>query len=194
MSNLSSRTKTALLVAAVIGVVILAAVWRQNGNPFRKFTQPQGQKGLQSQKIKVVDPKLQAGPYKCPSISEFCQLGKQINKDGLIVGFGATIASGSPVLATFDGHVQSLETTLPKSLGGEKLTVVYLDNAQKYLRTIYYFKGTASKNNVNVKEGEEIGKTGEDMNYYDGITLMIQIIKNDPQTGEKLKLTTQDFK
>lgn len=192
MPNLNPRTKTALIVATIIGVIILAAVWRQYGNPFLKFNQSPGQPA--SPQIKVVDAKLQTGPFSCPSIKNFCQSGKQISKNGVMVGFGAVIANSSPVLATFDGHVQSLETTLPQSLGGEKFTIIYLDSTQRYLRTVYYFKGTTSKNNAEVKEGEQIGTTGEAINYYNGVTLMVQMIKNDPLTGDKIKLTSQDFK
>src|SRR3989344_3474021 len=81
--------------------------------------------------------------YGCPSIDSFCKNGKDIIRDGAYIGFGANLASGSAILASFDGKLTSAITTLTEAKN-EKVVTYYLDNLKDNSRVIYMFKGDSS--------------------------------------------------
>ncbi len=135
---------------------------------------------------------LKKGIYKCPSIKQFCQTGRDIIKDNSYAGFG-NFATGSAVLAAFDGVATGLTITLPSQFKSEKLNVIYLDNKENNIRAVYYFKGNPINfNNMMVKEGADLGVIGDKMQYFD-TSLLFTIIKGDVQKGEKIRLTAKDF-
>lgn len=136
---------------------------------------------------------LKKGIYKCPSVKEFCLEGRDIIKDKTYVGFGGNLATGSAILASFDGKVTGLTITLPPQFNSEKLNVIYLDNTENNIRATYYFKGQPINfNGVETKEGATLGIIEDRMQYYD-TALLFTIIKGDPQKDEKTRLTAKDF-
>lgn len=136
---------------------------------------------------------LKKGIYKCPSVKEFCLEGGDIIKDKTYAGFGEDLATGSAILASFDGKVTGLTITLPPQFNNEKLNVIYLDNTENNVRATYYFKGAPINfNEVETKEGATLGIIEDRMQYYD-TALLFTIIKGDPQKDEKIRLTAKDF-
>lgn len=130
--------------------------------------------------------------YQCPSIRDFCQDGKDIEKNGRYLGFGATLKTPTDIFASFNGTITSFTTTLPPNLDKEKLNTVYIDNPEKNLRAIYYFTGESSKSGTVVKAGDKIGKiTGKISSY--NASLIFQIIKGNLVKGQLSKLTNKDF-
>lgn len=136
---------------------------------------------------------LKKGIYKCPSVKEFCLEGRDIIKDKTYVGFGGDVASGSAILASFDGKVTGFSMTLPPQFQSEKLNVIYLDNQENNIRATYYFKGAPINfNEIDTKEGATLGIIKDRMQYYDTF-LLFTIVKGDPQKDEKIRLTSKDF-
>lgn len=158
--------------------------------------------GKQTAQITPPLPDLTKGIYKCPSSKEFCEGGKDIIKDKTYAGFGGDVATGSAVLAAFDGKVTGLTITLPPQFNSEKLNIIYLDNKQSLgsndpkeenIRATYYFKGEEINfNELDAKIGANLGTVGGRMLYYD-TSLLFTITKGDLQTGEKIRLTAKDF-
>jgi len=130
--------------------------------------------------------------YKCPSTSDFCQNGKDIEKDGRYLGFGATLKAPTDIFASFNGTLTSFTTILPPNLSKEKLNTVYVDNPEKNLRAIYYFIGESSKSGTVVKAGDKIGKIKGKISAYN-VSLLFQIIKGDLVKGQLSRLTNKDF-
>lgn len=138
-------------------------------------------------------PDLTKGIYKCPATKQFCEEGKDIIKDKTYAGFGGEVATGSAVLAAFDGIATGLTITLPPQFKSEKLNVIYLDNGENNIRATYYFKGQPINfNEVETKEGATLGIIEDRMQYYD-TALLFTIIKGDPQKDEKIRLNPKDF-
>lgn len=136
---------------------------------------------------------LTKGIYKCPSVKEFCEGGRDIIKDKTYAGFGGDVATGSAVLAAFDGKVTGLTITLPPQFNSEKLNVIYLDNKENNIRATYYFKGEPINfNELDAKMGANLGIVGGKILYYDASLLFI-ITKGDVQTGEKIRVSAKDF-
>lgn len=149
-----------------------------------------------NQKIATGSAQLQIGPFICPSVGDFCTKGQDVIKDGADSGFGAVLPKGSLIKAAFGGTATVVPLTLPEKFNSEKFNVVYLDNQTKDLRAVYYFKGEVNKaiEKVPVRAGDQIGKTGEPIAFYNNLSLVFQIIKGDPIKGERVKLTSKDFK
>lgn len=142
---------------------------------------------LQPQKQLTVD--LKKGIYKCPATKKFCENGKNIFKDASYAGFGEEVATGSAVLASFDGLATGLTITLSAQFNNEKINVIYLDNEQEKIRATYYFKGEPLNfNNIAVKEGTSIGKVEGKMDYYNTFLLFV-ITKQDIQ----IEVSPQNF-
>lgn len=137
--------------------------------------------------------------YKCPSTPDFCQNGKDIEKDGRYLGFGAILKTPTDIFASFNGTITSFTTILPPKLNEqsssankEKLNTVYIDAPSKNLRAIYYFIGESSKSGTQVKTGDKIGKIKGKISAYN-VSLLFQIIKGDLVKGQLSKLTNKDF-
>lgn len=130
--------------------------------------------------------------YHCPSIKEFCTSGHDISKDGAYLGFGATLEQKSPIFASFDGVLTSSTAILSPKLNSEGLNTLYLDNDQKNLRAIYYFKGDTSPTGKKVKKGEQIGSTFAKIESFD-VSLIFQIIQGDIKKEDLVKLTSSNF-
>lgn len=128
----------------------------------------------------------------CPTVSEFCQNGRDIIVDGVYAGFGGTPVAGSEIKAVVDGSLTAQASIFPPNLGREEIAAIYIDNKDKQERVAYYFKGVvpAAKE---VKKGEVIGTVGTQMTTYDNASLLFQLIKGDPIKGERVKITPQDF-
>lgn len=130
-------------------------------------------------------------PLECPSVKDFCENGKDLITKENYLGFANNLASGSAILASFDGDLTSATTTLSPSQKNEKLITLYLDNPARNLRAVYFFKGEASSSKK-VTKGEKIGRSLSKIQAFNA-SLIFQLIKGDPITGEKLHLTPKDF-
>lgn len=130
--------------------------------------------------------------YQCPSAKDFCQNGKDIEKDGRYLGFGADLKTPTDIFASLNGTLTSFTTILPTKLNKEKLNTVYIDNPEKNIRAIYYFIGESSKSGTQVKAGDKIGTIKGKISAYN-VSLLFQIIKGDLTKGQLSKLTSTDF-
>lgn len=148
------------------------------------------------QKTATASAQLQIGPFTCPAGPDFCSRGQDVITDGTYSGFGAVLPKGNVLKAAFGGTIVLIPITLPTQFKSEKFNVVYLDNQTKDLRAVYYFKGEVNKaiEKVAVRAGDQIGKVGEPIAFYNNLSLVFQIIKGDPVKGEKLRLSSKDFK
>ncbi len=163
------------LILIVVSILALAA--------FLTFKKP----SPQVEKPLTVD--LKKGIYRCPAAKLFCEGGKNIFKDASFVGFGGTVATGSAVLASFDGLATGQTLTLPAQFNNEKLNVIYLDNQENNLKATYYFKGESLNfNNIAVKEDTSLGKIEGKMDYYN--TFLIFTITKD---NIQIDLSPQNF-
>lgn len=151
-----------------------------------KYNAILGLLGLGAKPVAVVSTKM-----ACPSSPIFCAKGVNVFFDNKYYGFGGTLTPGDPVYAAFDGNVTTVNTIMPPALDSEKLNTIYLDNKEKGVRAVYYFKGqtfVAPK----VKKGDLMGTTQEKMNSFN-TWLVFQVINGDPITGSKPILTSKDF-
>lgn len=135
---------------------------------------------------------IKVNKISCPAIATFCLKGQDIAKGETYMGFGSKIATNSAILATFDGEITTISLTLPPQFQNEKIETIYLDNKQLGLRAIYQFKGQSSSLQK-VKKGQKIAAVGEPISYYDNVSLVFALVKGDFISGEKVKLTVQDF-
>lgn len=129
--------------------------------------------------------------YLCPTETNFCKSGKDISSNNTYLGLGGEVASGSAVLASFDGYLTPSFTILSPDLKNEKLVTLSLDNADKTIRAIYFFKGDWSPQRE-VKKGEIIGKILDRIEAFN-TSLIFQIIKGSPTKPETVKLNSTDF-
>lgn len=167
------------LILLILAIVALAAFIT-----FKKTS-------IQPQKLLTVD--LKKGIYKCPATKKFCETGKNIFIGDSYAGFGGEAATGSAVLASFDGLATGLTITLPTQFKSEKLNVIYLDNKEHNLTATYYFKGESLNfNNIAVKEGMNIGKIGGKMDYYNTF-LLFTITNGTALDGDEIRVTAKDF-
>ncbi len=186
----------ALFVFLIIGIPVFTYKFgnllTMFGSKTSKTTPTNSQKPIQIQAPKV-SPKpvsLQQGPFTCPSTPDFCKSGADINQNGKYIGFGAKIATGSAIYASFDGDLTGLSSTLPNK---EKMIVLYIDNKDRGLRASYFFQGDKTPEPKVVKAGNQIGTTGSVSSLYNA-SLVFSITKNDPVNGDKIKLKLTDFK
>lgn len=180
---LQNRRK--IIITSIVLVAILALLFTILAIKKRPQDQP-----VQTEKISS---DLQRGIYKCPALQQFCKSGKDILKDKTYAGFGLDIATGSAVLASFDGSITGSIITLPTQFKNEQLNVIYLDNREHNIRATYYFKGEPlNYNQLPVKEGAILGKIEDKMQYFDTF-LLFSITKGEIEKGEKIKLTTDNF-
>ncbi len=179
MPSLNKRQIALILIFIIAAIVAVAALITFKNKPTTtppKFTAD-----------------LKKGIYKCPTNISFCQNGKNIIKGTNYEGFGGEVATGSAILASFDGLATGTTITLPDQFKDEKLNVIYLDNKENNIRATYYFKGESINfNNIPVKMGTNFGKTGDKMLYFNTF-LLFSITKGDIQKGEKVMLSPKDF-
>ena len=195
MEHFKSKKIVILILAGAVAPIVLSLLITKFGPIWQKLKPSNG-----PQEVKIVLPKgdsksasLQNGPFKCPSTADFCQKGQDFFQNGTYIGWAGRIPKGSPITASFDGKLSSTATTLPPEFNNEEITIVYLDNTDRGLRAIYYFKGKPPKQKE-IKEGEDIGGIDEPMAFYDGYSLIYSIIKDYPQNREKATLGPKDFK
>lgn len=139
-------------------------------------------------KVKPPAPSAKVPIYSCPSEKPFCINGADISKDGTYIGFGADLPKNASIYASFDGKISTLTITLPKNLGSEKLTAIYLESEDK--KVVYYFIGDSSVERE-VKSGEIIGRSVDKIKAYN-TSLVFQSVK-DSQKGELNKVSSEDF-
>lgn len=130
--------------------------------------------------------------FICPAPEQFCQ-GQTIKADGKYLGFGAVLPGQSQIKAVFDGKVTKFTTTLPKSakFPKEDLQTIYLDNTEKNLRAIYFFKGKLLSGDY-ISKAQPIAISEDKINRFN-ISLLFQIIKGDPVKNQPLILKSADF-
>lgn len=140
--------------------------------------------------------------FTCPSITQFCQDGKDILIDGNYIGFGDKLPQQSPIYAIINGELAVNKVTIATSsagLGKQEMTVATITNRKSSVRAAYYFLGEGIKNKI-VRKGETIGSiNGKTMPLYNQSSLVFIYTKNDlgmgPRlSGERVKLTKLNFK
>lgn len=135
--------------------------------------------------------KMQAGPFNCPTITEFC------SRDGKYAGgmLSGTLSAGSPLIAAFDGTAQGLPSFSPKSDGSkEEYTLVLLTNKERGLNAMYYFKGTGIAFEQ-VKAGDAVGQTnGQTLSFMGNNSFVFKLNKVSSAGEEALELSNKDFK
>jgi len=181
--------KNKKLIILFLLIVLAAFLYFRFGNLIKKPLTSGKPVQIETPKLSPKAASLQQGPFKCPSSADFCATGSDINQ-GKYIGFGAKIASGSAIFASIDGDLTNLTSTLTN---GEKMTVLYIDNKDRGLRASYFFQGNLSLDPKKVKSGDQIATVGGVLNSYNA-SLVFSITKNDPINGDKIKLTTRDFK
>lgn len=183
MPDLSSRKRFILIILLIIIITVPLIVFKYND--LVKFISKNG--------LSSLPPSALTGNvnYGCPSVKSFCESGKDLSLQEEYLGFGNNLASGSAILASFDGNLTSTTTILPPSLKSESLITLYLDNPENDLRAVYFFKGESSASRK-VTRGEKIGRSLTKIQAFD-TSLVFQIIKGDKIKGERLHLTAKDF-
>ncbi len=135
--------------------------------------------------------KMQSGPFKCPTIAQFC------TRDGKYSGgmLSGTLSSGSPLVAAFDGTAQGLPSFSPKTDGSkEEYTLVLLTNKERGLSAMYYYKGTGIAFE-NVKAGAAVGQTnGQTLNFMGNNSFVFKLSKVTATGQEEVQLSGKDFK
>lgn len=129
---------------------------------------------------------------KCPTTDSFCNQSTPVtNTEFNVQGIGETLPAGTPILAAFDGDILAIYSVLPKQYKNDRIATIYLDNKEKKLRAVYYYKGdlpTATK----AKAGDTIAKTGESMALFNK-SLIFELIEGDPLAGRPLVITRDTF-
>ncbi len=169
-----------ILLILVIAIPIAAAYFSNFLNLRNIFLKPS------------LNPPLAPAAYLCPTSDKtFCLEGKDITQNSTYLGFGSYVASGSAVLASFDGQLTPSFTILSPDLKNEKLVTLTLDSKDKTMRAIYFYKGDWSPQRE-VKRGETIGKILDTIKAFK-TSLIFQIIKGPPSKPEIIKLNSTDF-
>lgn len=154
--------------------------------------QPQGEVKIELPKVEAKSAELQKGPYTCPSVTDFCTKSQDIFKVDKYIGFGSKIATNSALVASFDGTISAVSSTLGEEFNSETIITLYLDDKNRGLRAVYYYNGDVAPESKEVKAGDEIATTGDIMKYYN-TSLVFALIKNDFISGTPEKLTSKDF-
>lgn len=175
------------LLVVVFLIILIAILAARQLNLFPRGSQPR----IQPVPVSPKPETLQKGPYNCPSIPEFCQNAKPIERDGYEVGLGAQIPPDSPIFAAFDGELSTLTSYLNHENNKEQISTIYLDNAERGLRAVYHLSGPAEASG-SAQAGTRIGTVRNRMVYYDS-SLVFSMIRNYP-SGGIIKLSPQDFK
>lgn len=197
MAIFENKLKLALIAALVIATpLILSLIISRFGLFGLKRPlppPPSGQANIPLPRADVKSLAGQQGPFNCPSIISFCQNGKDILRGGKYVGFGGQIATGSAIIASFDGDLSVVTNTLSEEFHKEQFLTVYLDDKDRGLRGIYYYKGQAPSLD-SVKAGQQIGIVQGPIYFYDNNSLIFALVKNDFVANKPSPLTTKDFK
>lgn len=184
------KNKLFIIIPAIL-ILVLALVFVKFGNFFTKKTSaPPKPIQIEIPKVSPKPESLQKGQFSCPSTPDFCKTGADISQNNKYIGFGAKIAQGSLIFASIDGQLTGISATLTN---GEKMVVLYIDNKDKGFRASYFFQGDKTPEPKQVKEGDQIGTVGSFLSFYNA-SLVFSITKNDPVTGDKIKLSSKDFK
>lgn len=136
----------------------------------------------------------------CPTTSDYCSKGRNVIQNGVYLGFGGNLKSGSPIKAAFNGKVTTATTLMKSKTGTEKITTITLQNDEAKTTAIYYYIGEGptpgsipTSPNGYVKVGTTLGKVTKDIRAYQ-TSLLFQMYKGDaPATGQKLQLDTRSF-
>lgn len=172
LKNLKNKPVVIIILIVIILPIILTLTGTVNLRPFIA-------------KLKNIT----QGPtkYFCPTEKVFCENGSDIIKDGQYLGFGAEVASGSAVLASFDGKLTPTRTTLNQ----ENLVILYLDSKDSSKRAIYIFKGDSSVER-DVRKSETIGKIRGKTDSFN-TSLIFQVLPEKNSSSQIIKLTPKDF-
>lgn len=179
MPDLKNRNLIVIIILAI--AIVLAAAYFSNFLNLRNIFQ----------QINPAPSTQPAALYLCPTAEVFCKEGKTITQNGTYLGFGGSVATGSAVLASFDGQLTPSFTTLPPDQKNEKLVTLSIDSKDKSFRAVYYYKGDWSAQRE-VKRGEVIGRILDKIQAYD-TSLIFQIIKGSPAKWETVRLNSADF-
>lgn len=149
----------------------------------------------------------QKGPFKCPSIPQFCQTGQDVSIRNSYVGFGAKLPANTPIYAAFDGEVTTKQIDLAlqplMKQPTQQVNLLFLTDKVHSLRAVYYFPGKLPGNQLaeKVLAGQAIATaSGETMKLYSESSLVFTLTRNDLNMsstmlgGERVKLSKGDFK
>lgn len=203
------NNKVNIVLGIVVILVIAAVIAFRLVQLSKKSLQPTLQT-TSSQKTRPTFPPptaYQKGPFKCPSIPQFCQTGQDVLVRGSYTGFGVKLPPNSPLYAAFDGELTFKRMNLVLNpyvkQQTQQINVVFLTDKAHSLRAAYYFPGRLSGKQLSgiIKEGGTIATaSGEPMNLYGQTSLVFALTRNDPLMdtlvlgGEKVKLGKTDFK
>lgn len=151
------------------------------------------QASIQLPKVETKSADGQQGPFNCPSQESFCQNGKDVLRGGKYIGLGGQIATGSAIIASFDGDLSVVTNTLSEEFHKEQFLTVYLDDKDRGLRGIYYYKGQAPKLG-RIKAGDMIATVQGPIYFYDNNSLIFALVKNDFISNKPSPVTSKDFK
>lgn len=192
---LKDRKKLTVLILFIFLPVVLSLILTNFDvakNLFPKSLAPQKEVKIEYTPQPAVESNLQVGPYRCPSVPNFCTNSQEIIKNDKYEGVGADLPPGSPIYAAFDGELTALLGKVPTENGEEEIAIIYLDNKKRGLRAVYILKDKVPEPKT-VKEGDTIARVGDKINLY-GVSLVFKLIKGDPLLGEVVKLKAEDFK
>lgn len=135
--------------------------------------------------------------YHCPAADSFCKNAKSVIIDHptgkIYFGLGGEVASGSSIIAAFDGTLIGIK--VPKSsTNPESYMTAILYSKELGLQAEYYFKGTIV-DKEKVKKGEVIATaSGEISPSLYNKSLIFQLMKlNQDKGGNMVQLSASDF-
>ncbi len=129
--------------------------------------------------------------FTCPISSKLC-------KNNQIYGKGelqTKLASGSSLLASFDGEIQLLESAHQENGEIKSFSTIIIKNLKKGLLAYYDFNGTANLESETVTEGVAIAKTdGKPLLGNNQTNFVFRIIRLDKDNNTLLDLKPDVFK
>lgn len=203
-----SHQKTWLIISALIIVILMAVSIIIIGKLVNKNSSPISKKLTDAKIIPATannlpsdfNPRLQEGPYTCPTLPKYCQDPKYLN-------FGIRIKDpvNLPIVAAFDGDLITsplrLNSTDPdpassSANGNNNLLYINLVNRKIGLSASYYFYGSPPKINK-ISAGQTISTSqGLKMNLFGNNTFIFELTKIGigQSLATKVNLSPKDFK
>lgn len=136
-------------------------------------------------------PQNQITQFTCPLSSKLCK-NSQIYKNGELQ---TKLASGSALLASFDGEIELLESIHQDNGEIKKFSTIIIKNLKKGLLAYYNFEGSANLESETVLEGAVIAKSnGKSLPNYNEVNFVFRIVRLGNQDNTILDLKPETFK
>lgn len=195
-----AKRKLSLILLSIFTLLLVLSVVVKTFSLFR--SKPKNLKPAASQNLAQntfaptlkppADPKVQLGPFHCPSLLSFCNNGTY--KESSVF---AKLAANTPLFAAFEGKMELLSGSHPTDKGNETFDLITLTNEAKGLRALYYFH-SSEKNHYQqkeVKEGDALANIdGKAINYLGDNSLIFQILLADKDKVNLMILNKNLFK